>query len=134
VELGEVLPRRPDGAGDGALAGSHGELGKEGNRDPLVGHHGLRRRGLHVAQGARRPGGGAGVLRIPDRDAPPGAADRSDHDAGDGLQPRRPDGLRVGGPGQHLSSRLRLVLPVRLQGTLEPSRQLRPVDEATTRR
>ena len=47
LELGQVLPRRPDGALHGAAAGPHRQLGQEGHRHPLLGHHGHGRRGLH---------------------------------------------------------------------------------------
>ncbi len=59
LELGQVLPRRSDGACHGAAPRPHGELGQEGNRNAVVGDLGDGRRDLHPRQGVARSGGRA---------------------------------------------------------------------------
>ncbi len=135
LELGQVLPRRPDGALHGAAARAHGQLGQEGHRHALVGDLGHGRRDLPARQGGARSGGGAEADRGTDRDAAADRGERSDDDARDDPEPH--DGARqrhAERPRLQHAAGLPLVLPVRLQGALERPGEPRSLVQAQLRR
>ena len=68
LELGQVLPRRPDGARHGAAPRAHRQLGQEGNRHALVGHHGDGRPDDDAREGGTGSGSGAEAHRRHDRE------------------------------------------------------------------
>ena len=124
---------------DGPAAGSHRQLGQEGNRDPLLGHHGNGRLRLFMTRkdGARDRRRLAEADRGNDRHAAPGGITPADPTMTDRDDRRTAcgDGRRSsGGMGDVMAPRLPLVLPVRLQGALERSREQRSHHEAELRR
>ena len=102
LELRQVLPRRPDGAGDGAAPGPDRQLGQAGHRHALLVDLRPRRVLVPLSEGtarARTPRASSRSQMISMRRMmSPG---RPDDDAGDGAEPRsrRWAARRVGGIG-----------------------------------